>query len=313
MGAMSLSISVIVPNYNHAPYLRERLDSVLAQTYTNFEVIILDDCSTDNSIEVIESYRGHPHVSQIVINAENSGTTFKQWAKGIALAQYEWIWIAESDDWCEPTLLETLIAGITPTTCISYCQSIAIKDNDILWTNACPYLSKTYDGPKFVKEKMLSISQISNASQAIFRKEIYKKIDKSFTTYRYSGDYLFWMLVAQHGEIYVSGKYLNYFRKHDKDVTGPSLINGQGYREYLRILRTLQEQHVLSEEEREYLLIRRLNELLWDKRVAPSFVNEISVLYHQELGRTLLSSRAYQLLGNRSFLKVLLHKLRPTR
>ena len=51
---MSPSVSVIIPNYNHAPFLKERIDSVINQHYDNFEVIILDDCSKDNSREVIE-------------------------------------------------------------------------------------------------------------------------------------------------------------------------------------------------------------------------------------------------------------------
>lgn len=70
-------VSIIIPNYNHAPFLKERIDSVLNQTYDNFEVIILDDKSTDNSKEVIEVYRSHPRISQIVYNEENSGSTFK--------------------------------------------------------------------------------------------------------------------------------------------------------------------------------------------------------------------------------------------
>ena len=49
-------VSVIVPNYNHAPYLRQRLDSIFNQNFQDFEVIILDDCSTDNSKEIIEEY-----------------------------------------------------------------------------------------------------------------------------------------------------------------------------------------------------------------------------------------------------------------
>ena len=61
---MSPTVSVIIPNYNHAPYLKERIDSVLNQTYQDFEVIILDDCSPDNSVEVIEQYRSNPHVSR---------------------------------------------------------------------------------------------------------------------------------------------------------------------------------------------------------------------------------------------------------
>ena len=103
-------VSVIIPNYNHALYLDERIQSVLNQSYGRFEVIILDDLSKDNSREVMEKYRDHPHVSHIVYNTENSGSTFKQWAKGFALAKGELIWIAESDDSCSPELLQKLVA-----------------------------------------------------------------------------------------------------------------------------------------------------------------------------------------------------------
>lgn len=307
--ASPIAISVIIPNYNHAPFLPERIESVLAQTYPHFEVILLDDCSTDNSRAVLEGYRGHPKVSQIVFNTENSGTTFKQWTKGIALAQHEWIWLAESDDWCEPTLLETLVAGITSATCIAFCMSVAIKGNDILYVNENKFLYQTLKGFDFVRDKMLRITAISNASQAIFRKEAYHKIDKSFTTYKFSGDYLFWMLLAQYGEVYIVGKYLNYFRKHDKDVTSPSLKNGQAYREYLWILRTLQEHNIVTEEERVRLLTLKFNELLWDNRVEQSFLTEISKLYHVELGNQLLRLRAYQLMGKRSYAKALLYRM----
>ena len=102
-------VSVIIPNYNHEKYLDERIQSVLNQTYTDFEVIILDDVSMDNSKEVIERYRCNPHVSHIVYNTENSGSTFKQWTKGFNLAKGELIWIAESDDSCSPKILETLV------------------------------------------------------------------------------------------------------------------------------------------------------------------------------------------------------------
>ena len=82
-------VSVIIPNYNHARYLDERIQSVLNQTYQNFEVIILDDKSTDNSVEVINQYKDDLHVSCIIVNEENSGSTFKQWHKGFELAKGE--------------------------------------------------------------------------------------------------------------------------------------------------------------------------------------------------------------------------------
>ena len=77
-------VSVIVPCYNHAPYLQARIDSIINQTYQNFELILLDDLSPDNSAEIILSYKNHPKVSHCIINEKNSGSTFAQWNKGLA-------------------------------------------------------------------------------------------------------------------------------------------------------------------------------------------------------------------------------------
>jgi len=94
------TVSVIVPNYNHARYLRRRVDSILAQTYSDFELILLDDCSTDHSREILASYRDNPKV-RVEFNAKNSGTPFKQWNKGVQMARGRYIWIAESDDYAD--------------------------------------------------------------------------------------------------------------------------------------------------------------------------------------------------------------------
>src|SRR5438034_11203510 len=88
-----LTVSVIIPNYNHARYLRKRIESVLTQTYQDFEVILLDDCSTDESRSIIGEYRIDPRV-RIELNEQNSGNTFKQWNKGVGLARGTYVWIA---------------------------------------------------------------------------------------------------------------------------------------------------------------------------------------------------------------------------
>ncbi len=72
-------VSVIIPNYNHSKYLHERIDSVLGQEFQDFELIILDDCSPDDSLTVINEYKNHPHVSHIIANEQNTGNTFLQW------------------------------------------------------------------------------------------------------------------------------------------------------------------------------------------------------------------------------------------
>ena len=109
---MNPLVSVIIPNYNHAKYLRQRINCILQQTYKNIEIIILDDKSTDNSIDVIKEYESNPFVCKIVLNEQNSGSTFIQWNKGFSLAKGDLIWISESDDFCENTLLQTLVKEI---------------------------------------------------------------------------------------------------------------------------------------------------------------------------------------------------------
>src|SRR5712692_6211638 len=118
------TVSVIIPSYNHARFLRQRIESVLRQTYQDFEVILLDDCSTDDSRSILSEYAGDPRV-RMEFNEVNSGSTFKQWNKGVRLARGEYVWIAESDDYADPHLLEKLVSRLDaePSTVLSYCRS----------------------------------------------------------------------------------------------------------------------------------------------------------------------------------------------
>ena len=68
---MAPKVSVVVPSYNHGRYLAARLDSILSQTFPDFEVIFLDDASPDDSLAVFENYRGHPKVRAIINETNN--------------------------------------------------------------------------------------------------------------------------------------------------------------------------------------------------------------------------------------------------
>ena len=161
-------VSVIIPNYCHARYLDQRIQSVLNQTYQNFEVIILDDCSPDDgaSRAVIEKYRDNPHVSHIVYNTENSGSTFRQWNKGFGLAKGELIWIAESDDYCEKDLMEKLIQPfLYKKQCsISFCRTVLVDEQGNMQSAGPPNLnSGIYDGGSFIRDFMSIGNSIVNA------------------------------------------------------------------------------------------------------------------------------------------------------
>jgi len=123
------TVSVIVPNYNHARYLPRRVESILAQTYRDFELILLDDGSTDESRSILSEYGNDPRV-KIELNERNSGSTFKQWNKGVGLARGKYVWIAESDDYADPTFLERLteVLESDETIPLAYCQSWSVGE-----------------------------------------------------------------------------------------------------------------------------------------------------------------------------------------
>ena len=243
-------VSVIIPNYNHASYLKQRIDSVLNQTYQDFEVIILDDCSIDNSKEIIELYANHSKISHFVLNQINSGNTFKQWQKGFDLAQGELIWIAESDDWCEPTLLANLIVGFENEECVvSYCQSFIINENIIVWKSEHNTLGSFINGNTFIKEYMVFGNTICNASMALFKRNALKSISIEYQQFSFCGDWLFWIELAKQGNIYTTGKVLNYFRKHGNDISGKAYSTGLNFSEEIKILYSLQKDLLIDEKE----------------------------------------------------------------
>src|SRR5262245_33958694 len=75
-------VTIIVPNYNHARYLDLRLGSILGQTFRDFELLFLDDASTDESRRVFSAYVSDPRV-RASFNDRNSGSPFRQWNRGI--------------------------------------------------------------------------------------------------------------------------------------------------------------------------------------------------------------------------------------
>lgn len=237
-------VSVIIPNYNHAAYLRERIDSVLAQTYQDFEVILLDDCSTDQSLSVINEYREHPRVSHVVVNEVNTGNTFIQWERGISLAQGEYIWIAESDDMAKPQLLETLINALTahPEVVVAYCHSQMIDSNgqpmQMTWhPHGSSGKTIVYESTHFIMKKMLSHDSIYNASMVVFKKSVFALIPTDYQRFRYCGDWLFWTYACTHGQVIEVCSQLNLFRQHDNKVTKRSFANGGMWRDTAGILR----------------------------------------------------------------------------
>lgn len=223
---MNPKISIVIPNYNHALFLKERLDSVFKQTFQDFEVILLDDASTDNSCNLLKLYAEHPKVSHVIFNSHNSGSTFKQWQKGIKLSKGDYIWIAESDDYCKLNFLEKIMMNLEKGTDMCYCQSYDVNEQGVILKSRLSYTDEfepniwkndfTMKGSLFNSNYLLVKNVIPNASAIVFKKRLVKKyfFDSTLVNMKMCGDWLFWMRLCDGNSIGFISDQLNYFRNH---------------------------------------------------------------------------------------------------
>ncbi len=230
-------VSVIVPCYNHLKYLPERLGSIFGQTFDDFEVILVDDGSTDGSREYLEALSGKDKVSAVITGDANSGSAFRQWKKGFGAASGELVWIAESDDACSPGMLETLVAEFDrdPACVLAFCASmLTAEDGSPMGIH--PYQQQIgkdlrMDGKAFVRRWQMRNNCIVNASGALFKKSTLDAVDDAFLGYSGAGDWLFWAEVAVQGNVAFVWQPLNRFRRGEGNTTAAMKRSGRALAE----------------------------------------------------------------------------------
>lgn len=223
-------MSVIVPNYNHSEFLKDRLDSVFNQSYPNIEVLLLDDGSSDSSMEILNSYSQHPNCKKIISNLKNGGNTFKQWEKGLLEADGEWIWIAESDDFCELNFLETCMSHRKDVGLVFTASTPVDSQNDktlflgkSIWPNdmtlcgnAC--FSSIQNSKKLITTELYCFNHLVNASAVIFKKEFAPNVKEISNKFKLCGDWMFWVQILSKCEFHFIQEPLNSFRCHPNTV-----------------------------------------------------------------------------------------------
>ena len=244
-------VSVIVPNFNHARFLPQRLDSILGQTYRNIEVIVLDDASTDDSLAVIERYRAaHPDRLRVVANQQNSGSVFRQWQRGVEEAKGELLWICESDDFAEPDFLEALVPVFLDESVMIGFGRIQFADADGkpypgldayrersqpgIWkaTNVRP--AKAWFDTAFGVHNV-----IANVGGCLLRRQpIEPEVWEEAATYRILGDWYLYAMLSRGGQLAYEPTAVSYFRQHGAN-TSTSFDSAPYYVEHARILRLL--------------------------------------------------------------------------
>lgn len=250
------NVSIILPSYNHALFLQDRLDSILNQTYQDWEAIIIDDNSSDNSVEFINFFfKNNPNfkVKHFVVNDTNSGSGYFSWQKGIELAETKYIWIAETDDYSEPTFLEELVKILDQNDNISlaFCGSNYIEEGKIIYdsTNRTKDLNvetgrcKIIMGEIFLNRLPFD-SYITNGSSVVFRKPK-EKMNVELFNNRQLSDLFLWSHLIQNTEFGFLNKNLNFFRRHKNSTTTRMNISSKKiiYEEMLKYLNFFEQNY----------------------------------------------------------------------
>jgi glycosyltransferase involved in cell wall biosynthesis len=240
-------VSIVVPNFNHAEYLRQRLDSIYNQNYANVEVILLDDCSSDGSVGILQEYAArYPDKTICHFNRANSGSVFSQWRKGIELASGELVWVAESDDYCSENFLRELVrcfqneavklafartefVGGTPPTQVwnstEYLQDLDLK----IWSH--PFVRSAH---AMVKSGWAVKNIVPNVSGAIFRHPGRLALfdDPLWLSLRLCGDWMFYLSIIRGGLVAYSPNAINYYRQHHLNTSVEAQKEDIYYREF---------------------------------------------------------------------------------
>lgn len=272
------AVSVIIPNYNYAEFITERIDSVLFQTYPISELVILDDASLDNSVEVIEKkieaiLKDYPKLKvKFIKNEVNSGgCVFSQWQKGLNAISSDYFWIAEADDMADPRFLETAISKFEerPSTILFYSDSYRINQHNEITSKTCSDWADMWRSGRFkhdyfnsgveeVKDYFSGQNIICNVSSVVWRNDSrLQRIFSEAENFKVAGDWYIYSRILEYGDIAYSAKPLNYFRKHDKGSASTVIVSSIEYGEVAKVQNRIIEKYNLGNDKIEWAKTRR--------------------------------------------------------
>lgn len=244
-------VSVVVASYNHAEYLAERMDTLLAQTYAQLEIIVIDDCSPDDSLAVLRRYQDDPRV-RLVVREKNGGWVAVS-NQGVELATGEFVLFANCDDACEPQMIERLVDALRrhPSAGIAFCRSQFIDEHgrdqgDDFATREPAFQALCASDALIDRRRMsrflLDSCAIPNLSAALFRKQCFADVGVLSAGYRVVSDWdLYFRIAAAYDVAYVAAP-LNRFRQHEttiRSILKERVINDETLRLLLQQLRAL--------------------------------------------------------------------------
>lgn len=203
-------VTVLMTVYNGSQYLKTAIDSILNQTYPNFEFIIIDDGSSDSTPDIIRSF--HDSRMKIIQNTVNLGVSLAK-NKGLEIAQGTYIAIADCDDISLPNRLEAQVLFMEKHPEIDACGSW-IKNLRESATQICPYPVN----PQYIKCLLLFCSGLAHPA-AIIRHNTLSSSIRYNSAYKYAHDYDLWLQLAGNSLLTNIPQVLLHYRLHAAQIS----------------------------------------------------------------------------------------------
>jgi glycosyltransferase involved in cell wall biosynthesis len=273
-------VSVLIPSYNSGDYLDDSIGSIINQTYTNWELIITDDASTDNSVEVAKGYANKDERIKVYENEKNRGISGNM-NEGLKYCKGEYIAILDADDWSYPYRLKEQV-------------EVMENDKDIVACSGFLDITDEYLKSKYVKDLPETDEQLRRAmkrympmihpgtmwrAEALFKTDLYPKYLKV------GHDYLITIDMSQQGKLYNLQKPVIKYRIREASETGKKLFDTELVTVYLQLYAHFKyDDYTLTKKEVLFMAIRLLITVIFPTSFV-RFIATYSRVVHKVLGK----------------------------
>lgn len=219
-------VSVLMAVYNGSGYLQEAIDSILSQTFTDFEFLIVEDASTDHTLQILQDYAHRDARIKLIQNEQNLGLT-KSLNKALKLAQGDYVARQDADDIALPDRFAQQVAVLEqqPAVVLVSCDLELIDAEG----NLLPHRIDRSCDSQLIPWYLLFCNYIAGHSQVMFRRQTVVELGGYCETYRYSQDYELWSRLIQKGEAVILPQPLQRQRMHNQSVSAQKHTEQQQY------------------------------------------------------------------------------------
>ncbi len=224
-------VTVIVSSYNHSQFLEKRIDSLLNQSYLNFEIIVIDDCSTENNLEILERYQVTPNFQ--LIKRKSNGGVFTVNNQGLEIGSGEYFIFANCDDSCDSLMIESLVKALESNNKagLAFCRSLMIDEFDAIIGDdyfvreqafKAHCITDAHINGNLMHKFLMHSCVIPNMSAALIRRSCMDVVGLFRTNFIACGDWDLFFRIAKNYDFAYVAKPLNFFRQHDKTIRNTS-------------------------------------------------------------------------------------------